>query len=79
MKLQVNFGLECGHIVKTPDIEYFWNTNDKATNDRDASRYDSFISFNRPGNRLYCKDCDDMPRIKRISIYVMEFDTGLLS
>lgn len=75
--METNFGLECGHIIKTPQQEYFWNEVDKDSNAIEMARYESFINFNKPGNRLWCKDCDDMTRIKRISIYVAEFDTGV--
>ena len=77
MRLQISYGLECGHINKPPEIKYSFNTGDKYSDDLDASRYDSQISFNRPGNRLYCKVCNDMTRIQRISIIVVEFDTEI--
>lgn len=74
MKMQISFGLECGDIIKE-NKDYYWNSDNLRDNDTQQARYESFINFNKPGNMLMCKTCNDYRRIKRISIIVTEFDT----
>ena len=75
MKLQTSFGLECGDIIKETK-DYYWHTDNRKENDIQMSKYESFINFNKPGNKLYCNSCHDYRRIKRISVYTVEFDVG---
>lgn len=73
MELIITFQLECGHKV-TEYKDYWWNTDNIIENDKEQARYESFISFNKPGFKLHCKEHNDYRRIRDIHIRVKEWD-----
>jgi hypothetical protein len=73
MILGVSIAAECGWI-KREIKEYFWNTTDEKQNQIEISRYESYINFNKVGGDVLCEEHNRYERIRRITVYVVEFD-----